>query len=128
MKADWLLFALAVAEIVATQQECEIESSGSQKCARKEHQCTLYMAESTIPGAGLGLFTGVDRKANETIWRGDVVFPLIDVDYHMQSLGSEVLETFIVNPVVDHVWFGPEMGMQNVATLAYDPDHSTVLA
>ena len=31
------------------------------------NKCKLYLAKSTIPNAGLGVFTGVDLSTNETI-------------------------------------------------------------
>jgi hypothetical protein len=42
-------------------------------------ECGLYLAESTIPGAGLGIFAGHDYKVGEDIGRGDVCIPFIDM-------------------------------------------------
>lgn len=39
--------------------------------------CTLYIAESTIPGAGLGIFTTVEKFPGEEIGYGDLCIPLV---------------------------------------------------
>jgi hypothetical protein len=41
--------------------------------------CGLYLAESTIPGAGMGIFAGHEYKVGETVGRGDVCIPFIDM-------------------------------------------------
>lgn len=40
--------------------------------------CDLYLAPSTIPNAGQGIFTGVSKEAGDTIGNGDKALPLID--------------------------------------------------
>jgi hypothetical protein len=42
------------------------------------NQCTVYMAPSTIPGAGLGIYTGIERKSGDTVGDGDVILPISD--------------------------------------------------
>jgi hypothetical protein len=42
--------------------------------------CDLYIAESTIPNAGLGIFTGVGKKEGDTVGNGDLCLPLIDIE------------------------------------------------
>lgn len=43
----------------------------------EEFTCRLYLAESTIPHAGLGIFTGMPYPKNERLpFVGDVVIPL----------------------------------------------------
>ena len=43
---------------------------------RKSNPCLLYLAESTIPGAGLGMFAGKDFNEGELVGRvGDPAFP-----------------------------------------------------
>ena len=99
---------------------CDVSVDGS--CEQSQPECSLYMAESTIPGAGLGIFTGVERLVNETIGTGDVMFPLVDVAYHMQVLGTKILHhhpDIVTNPTMDYIWFGPEMGMQQETAHPY---------
>ena len=48
-----------------------------------EHpNCRLYLAESTIPNAGLGIYTGVDLPANASIAEPDIIVPLLDLEFH----------------------------------------------
>lgn len=41
--------------------------------------CSLYLAESTIPGAGMGIFTVEEKRKGETVSRGDLCIPFIDM-------------------------------------------------
>lgn len=103
---------------------CIVLENGEQDCFSSPNNpsCTLYMAESTIPGAGLGIFTGVHRQKDELVWPGDVMFPVVDLEYHMLALGPDSL----FNPLKDYVWFGPEMGMQQETSYPYvSPEYVT---
>lgn len=42
-------------------------------------QCGLYLAESTIPNSGLGVFSGLDKEAGETVGVGDICIPFVDM-------------------------------------------------
>ena len=44
--------------------------------------CTLFMAPSTIPNAGIGVFTAVDVKEGENVGYPDLAIPVTDVDWH----------------------------------------------
>ena len=80
-----------------------------------ENACTVYMAKSTIPGAGLGIFSGVDRQPGEIIGNGDVMIPVPDIWLHLRALGDEFEnrdDYFHINPLADFVWLGTELGMQ----------------
>lgn len=47
-------------------------------------ECGVYLAPSTIPGAGLGMYAG--NKAYEKgdiVTLGDVVVPVFELDWHM---------------------------------------------
>jgi hypothetical protein len=45
--------------------------------------CGIWLAKSTIPGAGLGIFAGKDFAKNEDLLpTGDVVIPVVDIDIH----------------------------------------------
>ena len=67
-------------------------------------QCDLFVAKSTIPNAGLGIFSTVLRRKGETITgTGDKAIPLIEIYFHN---GPDF--NF---PMADYVWEGREMGM-----------------
>mmetsp|Transcript_9726 Transcript_9726/g.20143 ORF Transcript_9726/g.20143 Transcript_9726/m.20143 type:complete len:615 (-) Transcript_9726:1845-3689(-) len=47
-----------------------------------ENECGVYFAPSTIPGAGFGMFAGIDYKEGEAITPGDLVVPYSDFAFH----------------------------------------------
>jgi hypothetical protein len=42
-----------------------------------QDECELFIAESTIPHAGLGAFSAVEKKPGDVIGTGDLAFPMI---------------------------------------------------
>jgi hypothetical protein len=44
--------------------------------------CGVYYAASTIPGAGYGLFAGKDFEINDWIMPGDLVVPIVEINWH----------------------------------------------
>ena len=54
----------------------------SHKMVPESKQCGVYLAPSTIPGAGLGMFAGRDYKPREIVTEGDIVIPLSEIDWH----------------------------------------------
>jgi hypothetical protein len=46
--------------------------------------CGLYMAESAIPGSGLGMFTTRPISVKERMFYGEVVIPVEDINVNMQ--------------------------------------------
>jgi hypothetical protein len=68
-------------------------------------ECELFIAASTIPNAGLGIFSGISKKKDDFIGNGDKAIPLIDVWWHN---GHE--EDFF-DPMQDYTWDGSSMGM-----------------
>ena len=46
-------------------------------------ECGLYIARSTIPNAGQGIFTGIARNQDDVLGYGDPVLPIIDLQFHM---------------------------------------------
>jgi hypothetical protein len=45
-------------------------------------ECELYLAESTIPNAGLGIFSAIERNPGDVFGAGDVCLPLYDPKSH----------------------------------------------
>ena len=64
--------------------------------------CGLYIGESTIPNAGLGIFTAIAKEEGDTVGNGDVCIPLLDMSWHN---GDDFF-----NPFADYVWAGEVMG------------------
>ena len=48
-------------------------------------KCNLYMAESTIPGAGIGIFTTQPIHKGQPIGNGDVYIPILDLEWHYEA-------------------------------------------
>jgi hypothetical protein len=66
-------------------------------------ECGLWVAPSTLPGAGFGLFAGRDFVAYENFQvTGDIVIPLVDLPYHTH------LDTHIYKVLYDEYTWGPE--------------------
>jgi hypothetical protein len=128
--------SLYVAEAATADNECEIDATSGECMIIKEQEqeksssqesstCQIFMAPSTIPGAGLGIFTAIDREVGESIGEGDVMVPITDLWYHYQSLlrsdtpddeQPAIIDPYhhpYLDPTNDYVWYGPELGMQH---------------
>jgi hypothetical protein len=47
-------------------------------------ECGVYLAPSTIPGAGLGMYAGNNAyEKGDMVTLGDVVVPVFEMDWHM---------------------------------------------
>lgn len=58
-------------------------SSSSSVWPADQPYCALYLAESTIPGAGMGIFTVEEKVRGDTISRGDLCIPFIDMYWYV---------------------------------------------
>ena len=75
-----------------------------------EHpNCRLYLAESTIPNAGLGIYTGIDLPANASIAEPDIIVPLRDLEFHTTGDGDDIDYHFLWK---DYSWNPSEMDME----------------
>jgi hypothetical protein len=57
-------------------------SSSSSSSAAGAGACRSYLAPSTLPGAGLGMFAGRNFHEGDHVTTGDAVVPLLDVDWN----------------------------------------------
>ena len=99
----------------------------SSSTSKNGDGCEIYIAQSTIPNAGLGIFTAVEKQVGDTIGNGDVCFPLIEMDWHNDayqivddddSIEGYYMEDFDIvyqTPFDDFAWDGDSMGMGNEA-------------
>jgi hypothetical protein len=81
--------------IIVLALTCESDSSPAPV------QCDLYIAESTIPHAGLGIFTAVEKKVGDSVGEGDVCIPIFEAENQI----------FPHDPFSDFVWNGGSKGM-----------------
>ena len=70
-------------------------SKSDSNCAGEDHQeqdaCGIYLAESTIPGAGLGMFAGKrNYKKGEALTNGDLFVPMFELDWHNDGRDYDV--------------------------------------
>jgi hypothetical protein len=58
--------------------------------------CSLFLAPSSIPGAGLGVFVGNQTyEPGDIVSKGDVVIPLIDLDKHQDTYYSFLWDEYM---------------------------------
>jgi len=73
-----------------------------------EHpNCLLFLAESTIPNAGLGIFTGIDLRPGDAVAEADIIVPLQDWEWHAEA---DVDFWFLWR---DYSWDLSEVGMES---------------
>jgi hypothetical protein len=109
--------AVATASSIDSSSACSAESQtcrvdvAEQTIEDEEFdsECDVYMAPSTIPGAGLGIFTGRalqpgDFVTGDVEGGGDVLIPVIDVKYHL--LNSDSDKKYTKEFTSDYVWAG----------------------
>lgn len=118
LRRSLLLFlTIQSAVVIAAGREnvcTATDSEGNEDCipaSTNEPICSLYMAPSTIPGAGLGIFTGIDRKVGEIVGQGDVILPVSDLEFHF-SANENYSPWFYYDPTKEYVWAGGQMGVQ----------------
>jgi hypothetical protein len=100
-------------------------TSGGESSCSAASKCGLYLAPSTIPGAGLGLFAGNEKHPGDIIGPGDVAIPLIDIKYHAGRKGDAVgtnRTNRLFNMFEDYQWAGKFMGMKQESDDESDSD------
>ena len=65
-------------------------STGTSSATTTE-TCGVYLAESTIPGAGLGMFAGQRYELWDPVGPPDIVIPVNDYGLHHPELGYETI-------------------------------------
>jgi hypothetical protein len=80
-----IMLPLVFAQILLSTAVTVLSSSSSSIPQRqpKNNECTLYLAPSTIPGAGLGIFTGSRPfKKGEQMAPPDIMVPAYDLEWN----------------------------------------------
>ena len=73
---------------------------------RQQQRCKLYLAESSIPNAGLGIYFGDDIAENETLSHfQDVVLPILDIELHNDYNAIEWL-------ISEYSWTASKLGVE----------------
>ncbi|KAL3771033.1 hypothetical protein ACHAWO_013211 [Cyclotella atomus] len=93
-------------------------SSTTSQDDSSSNPCLLYLAQSTIPHAGLGMFTGTSLHQGQLIGRvGDIAFPTTDQDWHNSPLSgfASKNEGDYHWPLTNYDWHAKDIGMENEA-------------
>lgn len=80
----------------------------------EDDECGLYIAPSTIEGAGLGIFTAHRRSVGDTVGFGEVVIPMVEVPFYNGNKKD------LFNPLIHYYWKGSEKGLHGIVA-----DHRT---
>jgi hypothetical protein len=66
----------------------------------KQPFCGLYVAPSSLPGAGLGIYSRIDHEIGTVVGEGDVCIPIIDLWFTSEE-----------DQLNDYTWDGDGLGM-----------------
>jgi len=100
-----LLLSLVASSLAQDDAEsCNDTADGSCRNDDESATCGLFLAESTIPGAGLGIFVGHDMAPGDAVGPGDIAIPIVDVSWHLDTQDY-------FSPFADYQWEGGVMGM-----------------
>jgi hypothetical protein len=100
-----LLLSLVASSLAQDDAEsCNDTADGSCRNDDESATCGLFLAESTIPGAGLGIFVGHDMAPGDAVGPGDIAIPIVDVSWHLDTRDY-------FSPFADYQWEGGVMGM-----------------
>jgi hypothetical protein len=98
----------------------EHSDTTSQSFTSADLQCRIWLAPSTLPGAGLGMFAGSDFHPEEEFIRGgDITIAITDITQHNAAPGQEPYGTFLWD---EYTWNADGLNMdmigyeQNVAS------------
>lgn len=125
-----VVFGSLVVTLASARDEgsCTVSVDGTSDCGdASSEQCTVYLAQSTVPNAGLGIFTTVGREVGDFVGDGDVVLPVVDLWYHISAHGESFAAHFL-DPTADYVWFGPELGIFESAHCYSTTEHMVAFA
>lgn len=75
--------------------------------------CGLYLAPSTIPNAGLGIFAGRPLVRGDVVGTVEPCLPILDLEWNNAVAFAE--EESFPNPFFDYVWSGHHLGMAREA-------------
>lgn len=104
----WSLLLLVL--LLWEQISASTDEKNDNSCGMNDNSCGVYLAPSTIPNAGLGVFTTRPLQEGDTVGTpGDVCIPIIDLKWHMGGRGTD--DFFW--PLSEYVWNGDAMGMDH---------------
>ncbi|KAL3940366.1 MAG: hypothetical protein SGBAC_005094 [Bacillariaceae sp.] len=77
-------------------------------------ECGMYIANSTIPNSGLGLFTGLPIDPGDEVGDGDVAIMLLEMEWHnAKGQEDDDDENYFPDMTSNYVWDGRTFGFGN---------------
>lgn len=77
---------LIVSQGTLANEEYQVDAISGESVSLPLSECGIWLAPSTIPGAGLGMYAGKDFKSNENLQAlGDVTIPIVDMPHHQNG-------------------------------------------
>jgi hypothetical protein len=90
--ASYSIHSDSLAEDADSSSSSLLQSSINATAATTPIECGIYMAPSTIPGAGLGIFAGRAFRAHEPLQQsGDLALSIVDIVLHNNDSGFTFL-------------------------------------
>eukprot|EP00934_Nitzschia_sp_Nitz4_P005813 Nitzschia sp. Nitz4//scaffold78_size91513//6535//8461//NITZ4_004913-RA/size91513-snap-gene-0.119-mRNA-1//1//CDS//3329558082//5803//frame0 len=78
---------------------CWLQIGESEVSKEGQSECGVWLALSTLPGAGIGMFAGRDFKDGERFMlAGDHIIPIIDVITHLNYMPFFLWDEYTWNP------------------------------
>mmetsp|Transcript_16679 Transcript_16679/g.27657 ORF Transcript_16679/g.27657 Transcript_16679/m.27657 type:complete len:321 (-) Transcript_16679:927-1889(-) len=77
-----LLFVRLLPLIVSVSVGSISSISPDASSSNNDNECGVYLAPSTIPGAGLGMYAGKSFGKGDRVTYGDIIFPIVELNWH----------------------------------------------
>jgi hypothetical protein len=78
-----LAFLVALSSQFSVAHSNSNDSNNIDEANSQYKECGIYLAQSTIPGAGLGMFAGSRHyKKKDLLTAGDLMVPVFEMDWH----------------------------------------------
>lgn len=95
-------------EVEEESKDCVGNGDDDGTCISTAHldDCNVWLAPSTLPGAGLGIYAGRNFTKGENLHlTGDIVIPIVDISMHQRGRGKF---TFLWD---EYTWNGRSLGL-----------------
>ena len=98
-----LMFSISDISGVSADADADVDNNININNDNNNHKiirCGIYLAPSSIPGAGIGMYVGNRSIApQEIVTHGDIVIPIVERPWHIEERLSE--ESFLWN---EYIW------------------------
>ena len=95
------------------EEEADAAATASNKKAIEgwPEECAVYLAPSTIPNSGYGMFTAIDLPEGTQVGAADITVPFVDIDWHNKGHYKDKDYHFLYR---NYIWSGKSMRMRDV--------------